>query len=685
MSKPPAGPRCAALVGPHGSGKTTLLESLLFVTETIPRKGAVKDGTTVGDSSPAARARQMSVESNIASARFMDEAWTFIDCPGSIEFAHEAHAALMIADIAIVVCEPSVDRAPVLGPTLKFLDDHQIPHLVFVNKLDHTEARMRDVIAAIQAVSTRKLVLRQVPIRDKDHVTGYVDLISERAYAYKPGKPSDLVKLPPDAAPRTEEARRELLEALADFDDKLLEQLLEDTVPSKSDLYADVSRTLAADQLVPVMIGAAEQDGGVRRLLKALRHDAPDERTAMKRLGIPAEGEPLAQIFKTQYAAHSGKLSHARIWRGPLADGTTLSDGRNTARVAGLFRSTGAQLAKLAKVEAGEVAALGRLEGIATGAVLTASGSVPKGLAAWPAAPAPLFALAIAAEKRADDVKLSGALQRLAEEDGSLSSHHDPDTGEYLLWGQGEMHLLVAADRLKTQYNVPVVARPPHVPYKETIRKPMRQHARHKRQSGGHGQFADVTVEIRPLERGQGFVFEDRIVGGAIPRNFIPSVEEGIREYLKKGPLGFPVVDLAATLVDGQFHAVDSSDAAFKVAGALAMREAMPNCNPVLLEPICKVSIAVPSEHTSKAQRIVSGRRGQILGFDAKPGWPGWDEVHAHLPQAEMHDLIVELRSLTMGIGTFSWAFDHLAEVTGKAAERVVAQANEAQQKKAAP
>ena len=201
MSKPPAGPRCAALVGPHGSGKTTLLESLLFVTEAIARKGAVKDGTSVGDASPAARARQMSVESNIAATRFMDEPWTFIDCPGSIEFANEAHAALMIADIAIVVCEPSVDRAPVLGPTLKFLDDHRIPHLIFVNKLDHTEARMRDVIAAIQAVSTRKLVLRQIPIRDKDHVTGYVDLISERAYAYKPGKPSDLVKLPPDAAP----------------------------------------------------------------------------------------------------------------------------------------------------------------------------------------------------------------------------------------------------------------------------------------------------------------------------------------------------------------------------------------------------------------------------------------------------------------------------------------------------
>jgi elongation factor G len=683
MPKPPVGPRCAALVGPHGSGKTTLLESMLAACGAIPRKGTIKDGTTVGDASPAARARLMSVELNIAAARFMDEAWTFIDCPGSVEFANEAQAALMVADVAIVVTEPSVDKAAVLGPTLKFLDDHGIPHLIFINKVDHTERRMRDVLAAIQAVSTRKLVLRQVPIRDKDHVTGYVDLISERAYTYKPGHVSDLIQMPADMSQRSDEARRELLEALADFDDKLLEQLLEEAKPSKSDVYAHLSHSLAADQVVPVLIGSAEQDGGVFRLLKSLRHDVPGVEAAMARLAIPASGEALAQVFKTQYAAHAGKLSFARVWRGSVADGATLSDGSTSARVAGVLRPLGSHHAKVAKADAGEVAALGRLEGIATGAMLSASGK-EQGAAEWPKPPAPLFSLAITAEKRVDDVKLSGALQRLAEEDAALSSHHDPDTGEYLLWGQGEMHLTVAADRLRTQYNLPVVTRAPQVPYKETIKKPIRQHARHKRQSGGHGQFADVTVEIRPLGRGEGFVFEDKIVGGAIPRNFIPAVEEGIRDYLKKGPLGFPVVDLAVTLVDGQFHAVDSSDMAFKTAGALAMREAMPNCSPVLLEPICKVTIAVPTEHTSKAQRIVSGRRGQILGFDAKPGWPGWDEVHAHLPQAEMHDLIIELRSLTMGIGTFAWTFDHLAELTGRAADRITGAAGEGL-KKAAP
>lgn len=670
MAKAPSGPRVAALVGPQGSGKTTLLESLLGACGAIPRKGSIKDGSTVGDANPAARARVMSVELNLAAARFMDESWTFIDCPGSIELAHEAQAGMMVADVAVVVIEPTIERVALLGPLFKFLDDHNIPHMVFVNKIDHHDVRMRDVIAAMQAVSSRPLVLRQVPIRDRDHVTGYVDLISERAYAYRPGQPSALVQLPTEMAPRSTEARQSLLETLADFDDKLMEQLLEDTQPTKGEIYTHLARTLAGDRVVPVLFGAGEKDGGVLRLMKSLRHDVPDAGKAAERLGLDAKGEPVAVVFKTHYAAHAGKLSYARVLRGTVADGATLSDGKTSARVAGVSKPLGANLSKCAKAEAGDVVALGRMEGIATGAVLSASGKVEA--VEWPSPPAPLFALAIAAEKRADDVKLSGALHRLAEEDGALNAAHDPDTGEFLLWGQGEIHLGVALDRLKTQFNLPVASHRPQVPYKETIRKATRHHARHKRQSGGHGQFADVTVEIRPQPRGAGIAFEDKIVGGAVPRNYIPAVEEGIRDFSKRGPLGFPVVDFAVALVDGQYHDVDSSDMAFKTVGGMAMREAMPNCDPVLLEPICKVTIAVPSEFTAKAQRIVSGRRGQILGFDAKPGWNGWDEVQAYLPQAEMHDLIVELRSLTMGIGSFAWVFDHLAELTGRPAEKVI-------------
>jgi elongation factor G len=619
----------------------------------------------------------MSVEPSVATTQFMGESWTFIDCPGSIEFAHEAYTALMAVDAAVVVCEPVTERALMLAPLFKFLDDHQIPHLVFVNKIDQATSRVREVLAALQAVSARPLVLRQVPIRENDRIAGYVDLVSERAYHYKPGHASDLIPMPKDVAEREKEARQSLLEALADFDDKLLEQLVEDTTPPKEEIYAHIARNIGRDRIVPVLIGSADRDHGVRRLLKALRHEVPEAAATMDRLGIAPDGEPLAQVFKTQYAAHSGKLSYVRVWRGPIADGATLSDGTTSARLAGIGRPLGANTSKLAKAESGEVVSMGRLEGIPTGATISPSGTHPQELSQWPAAPTPCFALAITAEKRADEVKLSGALQRLIEEDGSLSIEHNADTNEHVLWGQGEIHLAVALERLRTQYHLIVSAKPPQVPYKETIKRGIQQHARHKRQSGGHGQFADVKVEIRPLRRGQGFTFEDKIVGGAIPRNFIPAVEDGVRDYLHRGPLGFPVVDVHVTLYDGQYHDVDSSDMAFKTAGALAMREAMPKCDPVLLEPVCKVSIAVPNEFTSKVQRLISSRRGQILGYDARANWEGWDEVSAFLPQSEMHDLIVELRSATMGVGTFEWTFDHLAELTGKLAERITVRSQE--------
>jgi elongation factor G len=243
---------------------------------------------------------------------------------------------------------------------------------------------------------------------------------------------------------------------------------------------------------------------------------------------------------------------------------------------------------------------------------------------------------------------------------------------QMVLWGQGEIHLQIALERLKSKYNVPVKAHRPQVGYRETIRKGLVQHSRYKRQTGGHGQFGDVHIEVKPKPRGGGFEFQDAIVGGAIPRNFIPAVENGVGEYLKRGPLGFPVVDVHVRLFDGQFHAVDSSEMAFKTAGRMAMSEAMPQCDPVLLEPICRVDISMPNEYTAKVNSLVSGRRGQLLGFDAKPGWNGWDEVSAYMPQSELHDLIVDLRSLTMGVGSFRWQFDHLQELTGRVADKIV-------------
>ena len=343
----------------------------------------------------------------------------------------------------------------------------------------------------------------------------------------------------------------------------------------------------------------------------------------------------------------------------------------NGTRVAGLLRVTGGQHEKLGSAHAGEVVGLTRMEDVATGVVLTPSGKadpLPR-----PERPQPVFGLAIASEKRADDVKLTGAIGKLVEEDPTFELDQNADTQEMVLWGQGDIHLQIAMDRLRNRHNLAVTGRPAAVPYKETIRHGTQQHSRFKRQSGGHGQFADVTIEVKALPRGSGFTFTDSVVGGAIPRNYIPAVEEGVVEALLRGPLGFPVVDVSVTLLTGQFHAVDSSDQAFKTAGRQGVHEALPKCEPMLLEPIDAVEVSVPNAFTARVQRLVSGRRGQILGYDAKPDWPGWDLVSAHMPQSELHDLIVELRSLTLGVGSFAHRFDHMQELTGRPAEKVLA------------
>lgn len=668
LQKPPSAPRCAALVGPYLSGKTTLLETILTLTGTITRRGSVRDGTTVGDASPEARARQMSTEVNVATTDYLGDAWTFLDCPGSIELLQEAQNALMVVDAAVVVCEPEPQKVLTLAPLLKFLDQHRIPHLIFINKMDQPGASVRSTLEALQGLSRRPLVLREIPIREGERVAGLVDLVSERAFRWAEGQRSQLISLPEAVSSREQEARAGLLETIADFDDGLLEKLLEDVIPSADEIYDGLARDLQQDRIVPVFFGSAEGMHGITRLLKALRHEAPGPQQTAKRLGLPETAEPMARVFKTMHATHTGKLTYVRVFGGEISDGATL----NGDRISGVLRMLGSKLEKQGKAGVGEVVALGRLDGARTGDLLSASGTLAAGN--WPPPLKPLSALALVARDRQDDVKLTSALSRLVDEDPSLAFGHDPDTGQLLLWGQGEMQLTIAIDRLKNRFNIQVLQQRPLVPYKETIRGQVSQHARHKKQSGGHGEFGDVSVDIKPLPRGSGFVFNDTITGGVVPKQYIPAVEAGVREYLQRGPLGFPVVDLAVTLTDGQYHTVDSSDMAFRKAAQLAMREGMPKCNPVLLEPIFQVKISVPADYTSRVQRIVSGRRGQILGFEAKADWSGWDEVTVLLPQAEMHGLIVDLRSATLGVGTFEWQFDHLQELSGKVADEVVAQ-----------
>ena len=661
-------PRVAAIVGPYLSGKTSLMESLLFVAGALPRKGSVKEGNTVGDASLEAKARQMSVEASLASCTYQDQAWTLIDCPGSVEFSQDATHALMVADIAVVVCDPDPARALMVAPTLKFLDDHKIPHVIFVNKMEAPGcgAKLKDVLGALQGVSERPLVLVEIPIREGEQVTGFVDLISEHAYKYDSAKDAALVSMPESVLPEEHEARQLMLEKLADFDDHLMEELLSDVVPPLEEIAEDMAKDVQEDLLVPVLFGSADRDAGILRLFQTLCEEAPFADGTAARLGVAEGKEALVQVFKTVHAQHVGKLSISRVWRGEVADGNTFGGNR----ISGMNRLMGSQQTKVSKAVMGEVVAMGRMDDIYTGDALTPSGKIEL---AWPEPFQPMLALSLHTIKSGDDVKLSAALQKLCEEDASLRVEQNAETQERILWGQGEIHLKCALDRLKSRFGLDVQHHPPVVPYRETFTKATKIHGRHKHQTGGHGQFGDVWLEIKPLSRGAGFEFEERIVGGVVPKNFFGAVEHGVVDWMKRGPLGFPVVDIHVALVDGSYHTVDSSDMAFKTAARIAMTEGAPQCHPVLLEPITEVQISVPSEFTSKAQRLVTGRRGgQVLGFDAKPGWNGWDVVSAYIPQAEMGDVIVELRSLTMGVGSFTWAFHHLQELVGRDADKVV-------------
>jgi elongation factor G len=667
-AKRATGPRTIALIGPYLSGKTTLLENILFVTEAVHRKGSVTQGNTVGDSSDEARAHGMGVEVNVASCDYLGDTYTFLDCPGSIEFGQEAANALVGADVAVVVCEAETGKVPSLSPILNMLNDLGIPHMIFVNKIDRASGRIRDLLDALQGISDKPLVLRQVPIRDGEQITGYVDLASERAYVYRDGAESELIEIPEDIKAREGEARYEMLEKLADFDDHLMEELLEEVEPPKDEIFSDLTSDLREGLIVPVLLGAGEHENGVRRLLKALRHESPVSAAAAARAHVEGDAA-LGQVLKTYHTARGGKLSLVRVWSGSFKDGDTV----NGERISGLFRMTGHNTHKISSVQAGEVVAMGRLNDIHTGAALTTDGSTPDLRKAE--AGQPVYAMSLTAADRNDEVKLSSAMHKLLEEDPSLKFEHDDDANQWLLMGQGEMHLRVAVERLENKYSLKVATSTPRVPYKEAITKAVSQHSRYKKQSGGHGQFGDVHVDIAPLPRGSGFEFNNTVVGGSVPKQFIPAVEHGVKEYLVKGPLGFPVVDVAVTLTDGQHHAVDSSEMAFKTAGRMAMQEGMPKCSPVLLEPILQVEIFVPSDVTAKVNATISSRRGHILGFDARAGWPGWDVVTSHIPQAEIHDLIIELRSLSAGVGTYHWNFDHLQQLSGRLADDVIAAA----------
>jgi elongation factor G len=665
-----AQPRCVALVGPSQSGKTALFEAILR------RVGAAdgaspRNGHAVGDPSPEARAHGLSVEATVASVSYLGDAFAFIDCPGSVDFRHAASVVLPFCDAAVVVCEPDERKVAALQLTLRELETLGVPHLLFLNKIDAAAGGVHDALAQLQAASRAPLLLRQLPMIREGRAVGFIDLALERAFVYRDGEPSEIVDLPRGELEREREERFHMLERLADHDDRLMEDLILEVEPERRRVFADLASEFRDNHVVSVLLGSACRGNGVTRLLKALRHEAPAIGETRARLGIADDGPPLAAALKTAHPGFGGKMTVARVLRGVFREGDAVRGAAGgEGRVAGVVALLGEQTARIGQAEEGAVAGFLRLDAIATGESFGA-GAAPAPIATTER-PEPVHAVALKTRERKDDVRLSAALTKLAEEDPSLVLGQSAELHELRLAGQGEMHLRCAVERLASRYQLSVAIDRPGVGYRETFKARAAAHGRHKKQSGGHGQFGDVRIEVRPLERGAGVRFEDKVVGGAVPRQYVPSVEAGVRAWAERGPLGFPVVDFAAALVDGGFHTVDSSDAAFQAAARLAMNEAAAQAGMTLLEPVLAVTVFAPAAATAGVTQLVAGRRGQILGYDARSDWDDWIALDALIPESEMDGLVVQLRSATAGVGSFSARFAKMAELSGSTADQAL-------------
>jgi len=512
------------------------------------------------------------------------------------------------------------------------------------------------------------LIGRQIPIWDGEKINGFVDLALEYAFKYRAGKESERIDIPADLQAREAEARTHMLEQLADHDDELLEQLLMDEAPAREKVLQDLARETGENLGVSVLFGSAISSWGVRRLLKAMRHEAPDAVATANRLGVT---DSALYLFKVVHGS-IGRLAMARALGGRIGEGSDLkADDGSHARVGSLFKVQGEKTTKVSEARDGDIVAVAKIDTVKAGQWLGA-GKLPPAIEIE--YPARNCAIAIEPADRKDDVKLSGALHRLAEEDSALVVEHDEANHEIRLRGVNDEHLNTVIARLKRRYGVEVKTHTPTVGYRESIRKPVTQKGRHKKQSGGHGQFGDVIIEVKPLPRGSGFVFEERIHGGSVPKQWIPAVEDGVREAMRKGPLGFEVVDCAVALIDGSYHSVDSSELAFRLAGRIAMQEALAAAQPHLLEPMHKLTVVCPSSATSRITSAVAGRRGQMLGMGPREGWTGWDRIDALIPEAELSGLEAELRSQSQGLATYEAQFDHLAELNGPLADKVIQQ-----------
>jgi elongation factor G len=670
---PPTKIRNVALVGHGGAGKTSLAEALLFVSGATSRQGRVEDGTTVADTDPEEIKRRISVSLAVTPFEWPPSAGAdghkinLIDCPGYADFANEVVAALSVADLAVFVVSAVEGVEIETRAAWRMAQARRLPRMIFVNKLDRERADFGRTLDQLREIFGAGVAPLELPIGDEAAFGGVADLLTDTAIIYADGVAST-GPIPDDIAPAEHEIHDALIEGIVVADDDLMERYLEGDVPSTLELERTMARGVADATVFPVVCGSATKRIAIDRLANFICEigPAPTDRPPVVVRGGGAEhpvscdpaGEALAVVFKTVADPYVGKVSLFKVLSGTVRPNDVLTNPRShhDERLHALFAVRGKEHIDVGVVGAGDIAAVAKLAATSTGDTL-APKHTPVTVTALEILD-PVLAIAIRPRSKGDDDKLMTALHRLQEEDTAVRVQRNDETRQTLLSGMGETHLAVVLERLARKFGVGVETEPVRVPYRETITSPAEAEGRYKKQTGGHGQYGVASIRVHPADRGAGFGFVDQIVGGAIPRQFIPAVEKGIAEAMVQGGhYGFPVVDVTVTCFDGKYHPVDSSEMSFRMAGALALHEALAKATPVILEPISTLEVVVPSAHQGDVLGDLNARRGRVFGTDTRPD--GEQSVQALVPTAELARYAVDLRSLTGGAGRFVASHDH--------------------------
>jgi len=676
--------RNVALIGHRGCGKTSLHEAMLFEAGAVRRLGSVAAGTTLSDHEPDEQAREMSIGASVAAFDHDGREINLIDTPGEPSFVADAIAALRVADAAVVVVN-GVSGVEVQTERLWQRADHEgLARLVFVNMLDRERADFFTVLDSLKGAFGPHVVATEIPIGAEQDVRGVIDLIDMEAFVYGGAERdgAEKVEIPAELRERAEEYREKLMDEVAENSDELMERYLDGDAIDHAEIVAVLKQGVTAGRIFPVTCGVATKNLGADRLLEALVEDLPSPAMRGAVTGLGAGGQPLsiepdedgplvAYVFKALADPYAGRINLFRIYRGTLRSDSHVVNAsqHEKERIGQVGRPLGKELIPVTELGAGDIGAVAKLKHTRAGDLLC---EAQEEIAFPPLdLPAPVMAFAYEPKSKGDEEKAAAAVRRLSEEDPTLDVHRDGQTGEQILAGLSQIHVEVIVERMKRRFGAEIELHPPRVPYQETIRKPAGAHARYKKQSGGRGQFADCRIEIEPAEDGAGFEFVNQIKGAAIPGSFIPAVAKGVAEAMLHGTIaGYPVKDVRVRLVDGKHHDVDSSEMAFKVAGSIAFREAMGEADPVLLEPIVRLTVSCPADVVGDVIGDLNSRRGHPLGMEPKGAVT---EVKAEVPMSEVLDYASDLRSIGGGRADFTMEFERYDPVPPNLAERLVA------------